>query len=58
MLAALAAQTADIAAAGSDLILRSTLIGDASVVELFGATLRHYGVGVVRGVIPPADAKA
>ena len=60
LLEALAEETRDIARRGSGLIpsIDFADIDDAAAVAPFSAALKRFGVGVVRGVVPPRDAAA
>jgi len=60
LLDALAEETRDIARRGPGLIPSIDFddIDDAAAVSPFRAALKRFGVGVVRGVVPPQDAAA
>ena len=60
LLAALREEIVSIEEHGTDLIpsIDFTEIEDASKVQPFSAKLKRHGIGVVRGVVPPAAARA
>ncbi|KAI1506419.1 hypothetical protein F5X99DRAFT_2388 [Biscogniauxia marginata] len=60
LIAALRDEVKHIERHGSDLIpsIDFSEIDDAAKVEPFGARLKRHGIGVIRGVVPPADASS
>ncbi|KAI1492809.1 hypothetical protein F5X96DRAFT_624431 [Biscogniauxia mediterranea] len=60
LIAALRDEVKHIERHGADLIpsIDYSEIDDAAKVAPFGARLKRYGIGVIRGVVPPADASS